>query len=435
MILHVVKKGDTVWNLSQQYGVSPERIISDNNIVNPRNLVVGQALLILIPQTVYTVRPGDTLDSVARQFGVSALTLLQYNPGLAASSYLRAGQVITIQFEGEKRRTVSINGYAYPYIRRDVLLQALPSLTTLTLFGYGFTEDGSLIPIDDQALINLAYQYRVAPVMLLSSLTEDGTFSSERAASLLLDQELQDKVLDQVEATMLEKGYLGLDADFEYIDPDYRDAYTQFLKNAAARLHPHGFFLNTDLAPKISSFQRGLLYEAHDYGSIGAVSDTVLLMTYEWGYSFSPPMAVAPINQVRRVVEYAVTQIPVRKIMMGIPNYGYDWPLPFERGITQATSIGNQYAVEIAARNGAEIQYDETAQTPHFEYWGRLRQKHTVWFEDVRSIQAKFDLMDEFQLLGGGYWNLMRPFVQNWAFVSAGYNIRKLVAEEAENLF
>ena len=37
-----------------------------------------------------------------------------------------------------------------------------------------------------------------------------------------------------------------------------------------------------------------------------------------------------------------------------------------------------------------------------------------VWFEDVRSIQAKFDLIRELGLVGAGYWQLMRPFRANW---------------------
>lgn len=138
-------------------------------------------------------------------------------------------------------------------------------------------------------------------------------------------------------------------------------------------------------------------------------------------------MAVAPINKVREVMNYAVTVIPRNKIYMGIPNYGYDWALPFERGVTKATSIGNSYAVEIAARNGAQIQFDEIAQTPFFEYFARNGTAHVVWFEDVRSIEAKFDLIDELGILGAGYWNAMRPFAQNWSYINARYNINKVV--------
>ena len=426
MFIHIVRQGDTVWRLAQQYGVSPNRIISDNGIQNPQHLPVGQALLILIPETVYTVRPGDTLGTIAARFSVPEIELLQNNPNLIFSPYLTAGQTIVIHFTEPKRRTVSLNGYAYPYIYRNELRRTLPYLTYLTIFGYGFTESGELIPIDDQWMINMAYEYRVAPVMLLSSITEEGNFSGQRASLLFQDIALQDRLFDQIVALMREKGYLGLDIDFEYVEAADAGNYQNFLRRAIERMHAEGFFVNVDLAPKISATQEGLLYESHDYAAIGALADTVLLMTYEWGYTFGPPMAVAPLNQVRRVVTYGASAIPPEKIMMGIPNYGYDWILPFERGITRATAIGNEYAVQIAQRNNVPITFNETAYSPTFSYHTG-QHEHVVWFEDVRSISGKFDLLEEFDLKGGGYWNVMRSFAQNWAFVSARYYIDKIV--------
>lgn len=427
MVIHTVRPGDTVWKLAQQYGVSASRIISDNGIRNPQQLPIGQALIILIPELTYTVQPGDTLETIAARFSVPEIVLLQNNPELIFSSYLMAGQTIVIHFQEPKRREVSINGYAYPYIRRDILLRSLPYLTYLTIFGYGFTETGELIPIDDQAMINLAYKYRAAPVMLLSSITENGNFSEQRASLLFRDIPLQDKLLDQIVAVMKEKGYLGLDIDFEFVNPEDAGNFQNFLRRSIERMHAEGFFVNVDLAPKSSAGQAGLLYESHDYAAIGALADTVLLMTYEWGYTYGPPMAVAPLNQVRRVIEYGVSAIPAEKILMGLPNYGYDWILPFERGITRATAIGNEYAVEIAQRNNVPIQFDNTAYSPTFEYFGNANRNHVVWFEDARSVEGKFNLMDEFSLRGGGYWNVMRPFAQNWAFLSARYSIGKIV--------
>ncbi|MEG0752370.1 MAG: glycosyl hydrolase family 18 protein [Angelakisella sp.] len=426
-MIHVVQKGDTVWGIARHYGVSVQRIITDNGLASLPYLVIGQALIILIPKTVHTVKPGETLYSIATMYGITVMTLLQKNPNLILNRQINIGQQLTINFEGESHREISVNGYAYPNINRSVMQYSLPFLTDFTIFGYGFTTEGELIPVNDQELISLSYQYNTAPILLLSSITEEGTFSGERASQLFNDLELQNTVINSLLAVMKEKGYLGLDVDFEYIKPEDEEAFIRFLKNVTERMHQNGYRVNVDLAPKTSSEQKGLLYEAHNYAAIGAIADTVLLMTYEWGYTYGPPMAVAPLPNVREVVAYAVTQIPKEKIMLGIPNYGYDWKLPFVQGVTKATSIGNEYAIQIAAKNNATIKFDETAQSPFFGYRAQDGSNHIVWFEDVRSIQGKFNLINEFGLRGGGYWNLMRPFAQNWALLSQMFRVNKVV--------
>ena len=161
-----------------------------------------------------------------------------------------------------------------------------------------------------------------------------------------------------------------------------------------------------------------------DYPALGEIADYVLLMTYEWGYKYGPNMAVAPLNKVREVVEYAVTEIDPRKIHLGIPNYGYDWELPFIRGTTVARTIGNVEAVQIAIENNAVIEFDETAKSPFFRYFMNGTE-HEVWFEDVRSIQAKFNLVKEFDLLGVGYWQIMRWWRANWLALEDSFTISK----------
>ena len=427
MIIHVVKKGDTIFRIAREYGVSPQRIITDNGISSPNYLVVGQALIMLVPEIVYTVKAGDTLAQIATQYDTTVMKLIQNNPSLMTSPDIYVGQQLTIKFKGEKLRDINVNGYAYPNINEQVLLRALPYLTTLTIFGYGFNEDGELIEIVDQPLIDLALEFKVAPIMLLSSITEDGTFSTERASYLFNNIEFQNALIDKILMKMKEKNYYGLDVDFEYVSAEDNEAYSLFLKNITEKLNAEGYTVNVDLPPKTSDTQPGLLYEGVNYSKLGSIADTALLMTYEWGYTYGAPMAVAPINNVEKVVEYAVSEIPVEKILMGIPNYGYDWTLPFEQGISKATSIGNQKALQIADNYYAQIEYDEIAQSPYFNYWDYEGKKHVVWFEDVRSIKEKLDLIKDYNLLGTGYWNLMRPFAQNWALLNAMFDITKVV--------
>lgn len=87
--------------------------------------------------------------------------------------------------------------------------------------------------------------------------------------------------------------------------------------------------------------------------------------------------------------------------------------LPFVQGETKATTIGNIQAVQIAWDNQAEIVFDEKSQSPYFQY-EKDGMFHEVWFEDVRSIEAKFKLKEEYELRGVGYWQIMRLFLANW---------------------
>ena len=407
-MIYVVQSGDSLTSIAKRYGVSLERLRSDNGLLPEQPLVPGQALVIFIPKETYQVRLGDTIYGIARQAGISARELIQRNPSLAQGAPLTVGEHLTLRLKEEPEGSLMVNGYAYPHIEQRVLRQAMPYLTDLSLFSYGFRKDGALVPLADSRLLGA--------VLVLTSIDESGTFSSQRASHLFQDQRLQEAVLDQLLQVMLEKGYLGLDVDFEYVEERDKEAFFHFLGRARERLHQDGFFLHVDLAPKTHAQQPGLLYAAHDYSVIGAIADSVLLMTYEWGYAYGPPMAVAPLPQVEEVLQYGVTEIAPGKIQLGIPNYGYDWTLSYEPS-RRAATIGNQEAVRLAGQVGAEIQFDTVSQAPYFRYT-REGIAHQVWFEDARSIQAKLQLALQYGIGGVAYWNLLRPFSQNWALLS-----------------
>lgn len=421
-MIHVVQAGESLDRIAWTYGVSVARLRSDNGLTADQVLVPGQALVVVEPTAVYTVQPGEGLYQVAGAMGVSVPRLLQLNQTVSRTADLRPGEVLTTAAEGTLRGPLTVGGYAYPHIRPAVLARAMPFLTDLSIFAYGFREDGSLVAPDDAALLAEAARYGAGAVLVLTSIDESGTFSTARAARLFQDAALQDRVLGALIDVMVEKGYRGLDADFEYIAAEGAAAYLAFLGHARDRLHARGLFLHVDLAPKTYAGQPGLLYVAHDYAAIGAIADSVLVMTYEWGYAYGPPMAVAPLPQMEAVLRYAVTEIPPWKILMGVPNYGYDWILPYEQG-RRATTLGNEEAVRLAARVGAEIRFDEGARAPTFSYRAD-GQDHVVWFEDARSIRAKLDLALELGLAGIAYWNLLRPFAQNWAYLSTTIAVR-----------
>ena len=418
MEIHVVQPGDTLFRLSRQYNLPMERLIQDNQLPNPAQLVVGQALVLRFPALTHVVREGDTLSSLSQSYQVPAVQLLRNNPSLEGRDRLTPGQTLVIRYREEPGGALAVNGYAYPSIDPDLLAATLPFLSQLTPFTYRFTPEGTLIPLRDEGLLEAAAPAGVAPVFHLSSVTEEGQFSGELAHRLLSDPAARERLVAAVCNTVALRGYRGVDVDFEFLYGEDAAPYARFLGQLRRALATQGVPLTVALAPKTADGQLGRLYEGLDFGLIAREVDCALLMTYDWGWPGGPPMAVSPLPQVRQAAEYALTHFSPQQLMLGIPNYGYDWPLPYREG-NRAVSVNNVQAVRLAWDRHAAIRFDQTAQAPWFPYVDGEGREHQVWFEDPRSIRAKVELALELGLRGVSYWNLDRPFPQNWVVLNA----------------
>ncbi len=426
MIIYTVVTGDTLSSIAERFNTTVSRIAADNALDPTLPLLVGQSLVILYPQTVYTAKEGDTVLSIAQMFGTTAVKIWQNNPILRGKHNLFPGQTVVISYGEPLFGEKTVHGYAYTYIEDDLLSRTLPYLTYLSVFPYGINENGDIIsPVGDTRLIDRAKEYNTVPLLTLTSLTPQGVFSSELVNSVLSDETLRNTVIRNTANAVFSKGLGGVDVDFEFIDPSLAQSYTAFieeLKNALG----DGYTVLVDLAPKTYAAQPGLLYEAHSYPSLGAAADKVFLMTYEWGYMFGPPLAISPVENVRAVIEYAVTEIPSDKILMGIPSYGYDWPLPYIPRSTRAMTISPDEALQLAREKGAEILYDSLSASPYF-YYTENGVEHIVWFQDARSADALSSLAEEYFLDGMGIWNIMRWFPQLWPVLISKFSIRKVI--------
>lgn len=467
--IHVVKRGDSLWRISRQYGVSTTEIVRMNALENPEMLVIGQALVIPQPYLRYTVQLGDTLANIAAHYGTTVQEIMQTNnmthptslyPGqiivipviyhtvragdtfykiaasygttpeaivqvnqLTTSSRLYIGQ--SLKIPTVLKPIIDVNAFLYTFGQAGAqqVREVAYDLTYVSPFGYRMKEDGSLEGIEDGPTIQAAQSTGVVPMMAITnfSSTEAGT---DLAHTILSSPDLVEKVLTNSVQVMKDKGYKGLNIDFENVAPADREFYNRFLERAVDRLHPEGYFVSSSLAPKTSANQKGLLVEAHDYPAHGRILDFTVLMTYEWGYRKGPPQAISPINQMKRVLDYAVTAIPRDKILLGFQIYARDWLVPHKKG-QEAETFDMQEAIRRAVKYKAEIKYDEITQSPFYIYKDEQGRSHEVWFEDARSAKAKFDLVKAYKLRGLSYWVLGYPFPQNWALLGDTFIVRK----------
>lgn len=373
--------------------------------------------------TIYVVKRGDSLFRIAQRFGTSINSITELNQ-LQNPAVLAVGQALLVPSaeQGRVERSVIVNGYVTN--ASDATLEAtLPYLTFLSPFSYRTDSFGTLTPTFD-VNTDLSKAYSTENLLTLTNLKERGGFSSAVAHSILTQQDAQDNFIQNV-TDLLETGdWYGVNLDFEYVYPFDVGSYNQFLRRFAKVLHSMGYLLVTALAPKISADQSGLLYTAHDYAVHGEVADYVVLMTYEWGYTYGPAMAVAPVNQVRKVLDYAVSVMPAGKILLGVPNYGYDWTLPFRQG-TAAKPLSNIAATTLAGTVGAEIKFSQSAQSPFFNYRDSEGRRHEVWFEDARSLRAKYALVEQYGLAGVSYWNLNTFYRTNFTVLEMLFSVEK----------
>lgn len=378
-MIHIVKTGDSLYSIARQHGTSAATIASINELPDPDVLVVGQALV--LPSTPSPDRPTIETNLYVEWF-----------------TEVPAPRVI------------------------EQVEKAAPQLTYMMPFAYEVQRDGSLADMNWGTLNDVAERHQVESVIVLVNI-EDGAFNDTLAHTIFTDEAVKQRVFEQAVARANEKGTRHIHFDFEYIDGADRENYVNFLKDFKEFVP--GFTFSASLAPKTSADQPGKWYAGFDYKAIGEVVDFVVVMTYDWGYSGGPAMAISPIGPVREVLEYAISEIDPGKILMGQNFYGYDWTLPYKPGNPFARAVSPQQAIQLAKERNAAIQYDETAQAPFFHYW-RDGKEHEVWFEDARSIQAKFDLLKELKLLGISYWHSGFDFPQNWYLLNENFRVRKI---------
>jgi len=373
---------------------------------------------------IHIVRPGDTLWTIARRYS-STVEALAYINQLNDPSRLAVGMALLIPTQGPSpTQSIMVNAYAYPNISASVLDEYTPILSFLCPFTHMIDAQGQLSPLSDAMLLQKAAESGTAVLLSVANLDPAGGFSSDIAHSILTDSAAQNAFIENCLRLISEKGCVGVNLDLEYVYPFDKGSYNQFLALFAERLHSRGYYLTTAIAPKTSSEQQGLLYSAHDYAVHGQYADFCVIMTYEWGYLYGAPQAVSPVNRMREVLQYALTQMSGGKILMGFSNYGYNWRLPWRQG-QAATLISNAAAQNLAASLGAEVKFDSAAMAPYYTYSDSAQQRRIVWYEDARSVRARLQLVQEYGLAGISIWNINQSYRVLSELIGSTYQVEK----------
>lgn len=431
MIIHVVQQGDTIQSIAEYYRTSETVLIRDNALREPDNLVIGQAIVIAYPTLTYIVQEGDTLEGIANSHNVSLIQLLQNNPYLSDREYIYSGDRIVVSYE--KKGTIVTHGNTIPFINNISYTKTLPYLTYISIVNYTVTDTGEIISYyDDLELIQTAKQYSVIPLMFLTTLTLQGEANIRTAYQLLLDENYQNRLIENIINSLREKGFYGINVSYEYVSETTLPYIERVYSKIEARLKEEGFFVFATINPNITVLGDELVFQRMDYTELSTLADSIVFMNYERARNVNPPSPISSIYQMEVYLDYLMDTVPTNILSLGLATIGYDWALPYLAGISSVNSLTIDSAIGLARNEGADIQFDEISQTPYFRYTNRRGPnpvEHIVWFIDARSINALLDLVAANDLQGIGIWNITVFNEQLWLIINSQFEILKFELE------
>lgn len=296
-------------------------------------------------------------------------------------------------------------------------------ITTLTYFGLTVGSDGHIQKLSNPqeeepgwtTLKKGAYKTYNAKQSLLVVSGDDGAIADMIADPVTSANNL----IADVAPVMKDKNFTDLNLDIEsFMDASEsaRIHFTEFVAQVSKRVKEQNLgTVSLDLIP--ISLVKSKIYDAK---AIGQVVDRVILMTYDFHYTGSfTAGANAPIGGAGTTLEYdtetavqeAIKAIPARKILLGIPLYGYQWETlsfaPESATIPGGSSIASVRRVSdlLASCATCSAQLDPIAREPYVIY----REDsfyNQIYFENETSVKEKIAMAQKYHLGGVALWAL-----------------------------
>jgi spore germination protein len=394
------------------------------NIIQPNyDLVVGQNLVITNPDDVYYVQNGDTLQSIADAYGVSEVQLMQNNPQLSGRNYLYIGEEIIINYIKDNE-AIEVNGYAFSYINVETLRKTLPLLTYITILGYQMTATGDITVPNDTLAIEIAREYGVVPLMMCSTINVQGVGEYETSHILFTDKSIQENYINNIIQVLKDHNLSGINFGCQFVLKEDLQNYINLMAEVKLRLQKEGYLVFITLIPSTFGFVPDSDNDSTYFYQIGQIADRVILISYQWACSNIPLVEQTTVKFLDKYVQYAITQIPSNKILLGITRVGYDWKAPYTDTNCNATLLTNTSALDSAYNLGVDILFDEETQTPYFYYTsGGI--EHFVWFKDAKTIISILDLINKYHLRGISVWSIMDFGPATWTVINSQKKIEK----------
>jgi len=193
---------------------------------------------------------------------------------------------------------------------------------------------------------------------------------------------------DRIAALVKAKKFDGIDIDFEGMVVGTRPYFSLFIQGLAMRLHPAGKTLTCTVTPRTPTDSLygggGAPIYAENYTVLNRYCDEVRVMAYDQqtidiklnavkgnGQLYAP---VADPAWVKKVIAETVKWVNPRKVMLGIPTYGYEYQVSWQGGITtyervrsftffDAMDRAESMGIEPVRNNAGELNFTYASST------------------------------------------------------------------------
>jgi spore germination protein len=229
----------------------------------------------------------------------------------------------------------------------------------------------------------------------------DGRWDSNLIHTLLTDSVARAAHIAAISTLAQSHPWAGVDLDYESLRSADRSAYSAFVRDLGGALHQAHKRLSVTVHAKTSEPGDWSGARAEDWRALGASADEIRVMAYDHSTEQTAPGPVAPLPWVELVVRFAASEIPREKILLGVGAYGYDWTNDHN-----GVSLQWADAERIAQQHSTVIMWDASSSSPWFTYTDSHSGRHSVWYENARSLQAKLDLARQYGVAGVFVWRL-----------------------------
>jgi len=282
-------------------------------------------------------------------------------------------------------------------------------------FWYYLDDQGTVMASTGAENKDFVDQMHNLGIRVIPSITN--SFNNARASQVMADADKRNKFITKIVSLVKTHNYDGFDIDFEGLKLENKENFVILLKDLATRLHQENKFLTVAVQAKTSDPGPWETVQAQDWKAIAEAVDRFRIMAYDEHYSGGSAGPISSVPWLTSILEFAKTQVPAEKLIVGLPLYGYNWG---EKEKTYAVTFEDlQYLLK---KYVPSIQWDDTNKEAFIQYdKGSAAtgdsDMRTVYFQNKDSIAQKWITAKQYPIDGLVFWRLGGEDQTVWSYL------------------